>query len=113
MKYLGAYALAWLSGNEQPSVADIEKIFKSVGAEFDRAKASALVEGLAGKKLEEVITKGLGKIGSAGSGYAGAAATTGAAPAQASKPAEEEKKAEEEAADAMEGGISLFGDDEW
>ena len=112
MKYLGAYALAWLSGNEQPSVADIEKIFKSVGAEFDRAKAAALVEGLAGKKLEEVITKGLGKIGSAGAGYAGAAATT-AAPAQASKPAEEDKKAEEEAADAMEGGISLFGDDEW
>ena len=112
MKYLGAYALAWLSGNEQPSVADIEKIFKSVGAEFERAKASALVEGLAGKKLEEVITKGLGKIGSVGSG-AGAAATTGAAHAQASKPAEVEKQAEEEVADAMEGGISLFGDDEW
>ena len=72
----------------------------------------ALVEGLAGKKLEEVITKGLGKIGSVGSGSSSGAATT-AAPAQATKAVEEDKKADEEAADAMEGGISLFGDDEW
>jgi ribosomal protein L12E/L44/L45/RPP1/RPP2 len=38
MRYVAAYALATLSGNMRPTVADLRKILLSVDAPFDEMK---------------------------------------------------------------------------
>lgn len=54
MRYVAAYLLATLGGNEQPSVADIKKILASVGIEADESRAKELVANLTGKSVESV-----------------------------------------------------------
>jgi ribosomal protein L12E/L44/L45/RPP1/RPP2 len=36
MKYLAAYALAWLAGNENPSPKQLQQIIEAGGGEFDQ-----------------------------------------------------------------------------
>lgn len=54
MRYVAAYMLATLGGNEQPSVADLKKILGSAGIEFNEAQAQELTEKLAGKNINSV-----------------------------------------------------------
>lgn len=58
MRYVAAYLLAVLGGNESPSAADIEKILSSVGIDADSERLKKVVEELKGKNVEELITKG-------------------------------------------------------
>ena len=54
MKFLAAYLLANLAGNESPSAADVKKILSSVGAEVETARLDTLLASLNGKNINEV-----------------------------------------------------------
>ncbi|XP_063294064.1 large ribosomal subunit protein P2 [Pelobates fuscus] len=112
MRYISAYLLAVLGGNDKPSIKDLKKILDSVGIETDDERAEKVVGELNGKSIEEVIAQGNTKLAcmpsggavavaaSAGSGSAAAAA----APAEEKK---EEKKEESEESDE-DMGFGLF-----
>lgn len=55
MRYVAAYLLAVLGGNESPTAADIEKILGSVGIDVDEEKLSKVISELKGKNISEVI----------------------------------------------------------
>uniref|UniRef100_A0A336K1U9 Large ribosomal subunit protein P2 n=1 Tax=Culicoides sonorensis TaxID=179676 RepID=A0A336K1U9_CULSO len=111
MRYVAAYLLATLGGNEEPSAADIEKILSSVGVEWDGDRIKKVVGDLKGKNLEELIAQGREKLSSmpVGGGVAVAAAPAagGAAPAAAAAEKKEEKKEESESEDD-DMGFALF-----
>lgn len=54
MKYVAAYLLAQLGGNDAPSANDIKKILASVGIETEAARLDALLAEVSGKSVEEV-----------------------------------------------------------
>ena len=92
MRYVAAYLLANLSGNE-PDLKAIEKILSSVGIETDKDKANKVIAELKGKKIEDLIKEGstkLATVSAAAPAAAPAAAAGKAAPAAAAaaKPAE-------------------------
>merc|ERR1711972_613947 len=96
MKYVAAYCLAVLGGNNSPSAADVEKILKSVDSNVDAEKVKVVIESLKGKNLSEVMTAGLGKLSSMSfGGSGGARAGPAQETAQAGGAKEEEKKEEE------------------
>uniref|UniRef100_A0A0K8U5R7 Large ribosomal subunit protein P2 n=1 Tax=Bactrocera latifrons TaxID=174628 RepID=A0A0K8U5R7_BACLA len=82
MQYLAAYLLASLAGKKEPSEADLTKIIESTGQKVNAAEVQSVIDKLKGKKIEDLIKNGLGKVGSLSVG--------GSAPAAA----KEEKKAE-------------------
>ncbi|ETN62755.1 60S acidic ribosomal protein P2 [Anopheles darlingi] len=112
MRYVAAYLLAVLGGNESPSNADIEKILSSVGIEADSARVTKIVSELKGKSIEELIASGREKLssmpagGGAPSGAPAAAGAGGAAPAAAAEKKEEKKEESESEDDDM--GFGLF-----
>ncbi|XP_058062655.1 large ribosomal subunit protein P2 isoform X2 [Anopheles bellator] len=112
MRYVAAYLLAVLGGNESPSNADIEKILSSVGIEADSARVTKVVSELKGKSVEELIASGREKLSSmpAGGGAAsGAPAAAGGAAAAAAAPAAEKKeKKEESESEDDDMGFGLF-----
>lgn len=109
MKYIAAYLLAQLGGNQAPSADDVSKILSSVGIESESEQLDKLISELGGKDVSELIAEGSAKLASVPSG--GGAVSSGAAPAAAGgaaakveeKPKEEEK---EESDDDM--GFGLF-----
>lgn len=111
MRYVAAYLLAVLGGNESPSNADIEKILSSVGVEFDGDRIKKIVGDLSGKSIEELIAQGREKLSSmpvgGGSAVAPAAAGGAAAPAAAAEK-KEEKKEEPESEEDDDMGFGLF-----
>lgn len=74
MKYVAAYLLAGLGGNEQPSAKDLEKILGAGGLDVDMENANAVVNALKGKNVAEVIAAGQSKLASVPSGAPAAAA---------------------------------------
>lgn len=54
MRYVAAYLLARLGGNDNPDASDIKKILESVGAEVDEGKLQHVVSELRGKDIDEV-----------------------------------------------------------
>lgn len=74
MRYVAAYLLAVLGGNESPSKADLEKILSSVGVEVDAARVTKIIADLKGKSIEELIAQGREKLSSMPVGGAAAAA---------------------------------------
>jgi large subunit ribosomal protein LP2 len=107
MRYIAAYALAVLGGNEAPSAADITKIMSAVGIDCDAAEAKKVIDALKGKKLDDVIAAGSKKLASVPSGGGGGAAGPAAAgPAAAAK---EEKKKPEPVEESEEEGDMGFG----
>ena len=58
MRYVAAYLLAVLGGNEAPSAADIEKILSSVGIDADAERLKLVVGQLKGKNIEDLIKEG-------------------------------------------------------
>ncbi|MEE6498585.1 hypothetical protein FKM82_003166 [Ascaphus truei] len=110
MRYVAAYLLAVLGGNECPSTKDLKKILDSVGIESDNERADKVVGELKGKSIEEVIAQGNTKLASMPSGGAVAAAASAAPAASVAAPAEEkkeEKKDESEESDE-DMGFGLF-----
>ena len=54
MRYVAAYLLAVLGGNESPSERDLKKILESVGVGYDAERASLIVSQLKGKSIDQV-----------------------------------------------------------
>merc|ERR1712131_365598 len=97
MRYVAAYLLSALGGNESPSTGDIKIILESVGVGYDEERAELVVNQCKGKSIDELIAAGSEKMASmpAGGGAAAPAAAGGDAPA-AVEEKKEEKKAESE-----------------
>merc|ERR1712137_1330050 len=95
MRYVAAYMLAALGGNEDISAADIEKILSSVGIEAESDKLEKVISELKGKNLATLIAEGHSKLASMPAGGAAPAAPAAAAP-EAAKEEKEEKKKESE-----------------
>ncbi|CAN9507145.1 unnamed protein product [Ophioblennius macclurei] len=114
MRYVAAYLLAALGGNENPAAKDIKKILESVGIEADDTRLEKVITELQGKNVNDVIASGYGKLASMPAGGAVAVASSAAggaggaaAPAAAAEEKKEEKKEEsEESDDDM--GFGLF-----
>ncbi|XP_078538929.1 large ribosomal subunit protein P2 [Lissotriton helveticus] len=114
MRYVAAYLLAALGGNENPNSKDLSKILESVGIEVDKERANKVITELNGKNLEEVIAQGYGKLASmpvggavAASAGAGSAAPAGGAAAPVEEKKKEEKEESEEGSDD-DMGFGLF-----
>lgn len=58
MRYVAAYLLAALGGNENPTAENIEKILSSVGIEADSEKLNKVISELKGKNLATLIAEG-------------------------------------------------------
>ncbi|KAM3877391.1 large ribosomal subunit protein P2-like [Diretmus argenteus] len=113
MRYVAAYLLAALGGNDSPQTKDIKKILESVGIEADDTRMEKVISELSGKNVNEVITQGYGKLASMPAGGAVAVASSAvassagaAAPAAAEEKKEEKKEESEESDDDM--GFGLF-----
>merc|ERR1711973_463398 len=100
MRYVAAYLLAVLGGNETPSANDLKEILESSGVGYDAERAGTVVSKLAGKSIAELIEEGSKKMASMPAGgaapAAGGAAAGGDAPEAEKK---EEKKEESEESD--------------
>ena len=110
MRYVAAYLLLVLGGNESPDAAAIKKLLGSVEAEIDDASLEAVLKELQGKSVEELIASGSSKLATLSSGAAAAPAAAAAAPAAAGRgeaKKEEAKKEEKEESEDM--GFDLFG----
>ncbi|KAH9983894.1 60S acidic ribosomal protein p2 [Russula compacta] len=110
MRYIAAYLLLKIGGNESPSADDITKVIQSVGIEVDEDRLESLLSELNGKDINALIAEGIGKLASVPSGGAAVAAASGAggaAPAAAAETQEEEKKEEKEESDE-DMGFGLF-----
>merc|ERR1719166_384843 len=116
MKYLAAYALLVLSGNESPSADDVNKVLKDSGVKGDKKAIETMIKLLegSGKSVPEMIADGYGKFAQMSVGGGGGGAASGDAPA-AGGAAKEEKKEEKpkEESEEMDLGGGLFGDDEY
>ena len=54
MKYLAAYLLLQLGGNESPAASDIKTVLESVGIDADSERLDKLISELEGKNIQEV-----------------------------------------------------------
>ncbi|XP_071946270.1 uncharacterized protein [Antedon mediterranea] len=113
MRYVAAYLLATLGGNNNPNAKDIKKILASVGIDAEEDKLDRVIEELQGKDINEVIAEGQSKLasvpsggGAASGGGGGAAAGGGGGEAAAEEKKEEKKEESEESDDDM--GFGLF-----
>ncbi|KAJ5963754.1 uncharacterized protein N7479_003630 [Penicillium vulpinum] len=108
MKYLAAYLLLALAGNEAPSAADIKAVLSSVGIDAEGDRLDKVISELQGKDLQQLIAEGSTKLASVPSGGAGGAAAPAAAGgAAAAAPAEEKEEEKEEESDE-DMGFGLF-----
>merc|ERR1711931_603654 len=113
MRYVAAYLLAALGGNESPTTNDIKTILESVGVGYDEERASLVVNQCQGKSVAELIEAGSAKMASmpAGGGGGGAAAASGggdAAPAAVEDKKEEKKASSDESGSDDDMGFGLF-----
>merc|ERR1712176_1171939 len=103
MRYVAAYLLAALGGNENPSTNDLKTILESVGVGYDEERASLVVDQCKGKSIAELIASGSEKMasmpaggGGGGGGAAAAASGGGDAPAAVEEKKEEKKVSSDE-----------------
>jgi len=111
MRYVAAYLLAVLGGNENPSEADVKKILSSVGIDADADSLKKVVSQLKGKNLEELMAEGHKKLASmptAGPAVAAAPAAAAAAGKPADAPKAKEKEPEPEPEEDEDMGFGLF-----
>merc|ERR1712183_539818 len=115
MRYVAAYLLAALGGNENPTTNDIKTILESVGVGYDEERASLVVNKCQGKSVAELIEAGSAKMasmpaGGGGGGGAAAAASSGgdAAPAAVEEKKEEKKASSDESGSDDDMGFGLF-----
>jgi len=111
MRYVAAYLLAVLGGNENPSEADVKKILSSVGIDVDAESLKKVIGQLKGKNLEELMAEGRKKLASmptAGPAAAAAPAAATAAAKTADAPKAKEKEPEPEPEEDEDMGFGLF-----
>eukprot|EP00931_Biecheleriopsis_adriatica_P075423 TRINITY_DN4928_c0_g1_i1.p2 TRINITY_DN4928_c0_g1~~TRINITY_DN4928_c0_g1_i1.p2 ORF type:complete len:118 (+),score=51.87 TRINITY_DN4928_c0_g1_i1:72-425(+) len=115
MKYLGAYLMSVIGGNENPTPEDIKSILEAGGISFEDELINKLCERMDGKQAHELISAGYGKFaacgggGGGGGGGSGGGGGGGAADAAGGDAAakEEKKVVEEEEEEEMD--FDLFG----
>merc|ERR1711974_427914 len=107
MRYVAAYMLAALGGNENPSKEDLEKILGSVAIKADSARLDLILKQLKGKSLETLIAEGVTQLASVGGGGGAAAAAAAAADAPAEEKKEEKKPEPESESDESDGGMGF------
>merc|ERR1712080_509526 len=116
MRYIAAYLLSALGGNESPTAGDIKTILESVGVCYDSERAEIVVNQCKGKSVADLIAAGSEKMasmpvggggGSAGSGGA-AASGGGDAPAAVEEKKEEKKESSDESGSDDDMGFGLF-----
>merc|ERR1712096_294878 len=116
MRYVAAYLLAALGGNENPTTSDIKTILESVGVGYDEERASLVVNQCQGKSVAELIEAGSAKMasipaGGGGGGGGGAAAASGggdSAPTAVEEKKEEKKASSDESGSDDDMGFGLF-----
>nr|XP_057933041.1 ribosomal protein, large P2, like [Doryrhamphus excisus] len=115
MRYVAAYLLAALAGNESPDAKHIKKILDSVGIESDDTRLEKVLSELKGKKVNDVIAAGFSKLASMPAGgavavasSAGASSGGAAAPAAAAAEVKKEEKKEESEESDDDMGFGLF-----
>merc|ERR1712235_55646 len=112
MRYVAAYLLAALGGNESPSTGDLKTILESVGVGYDDERAEIVVNQCKGKSIPELIAAGSKKMASmpagGGGGAAAPAAAGGDAPAAAVEEKKEEKKESSDEGSDDDMGFGLF-----
>ncbi|XP_062935317.1 large ribosomal subunit protein P2-like [Cynocephalus volans] len=93
-----------LGGNSSPSIKDIKKILDSMGIEANNDKFNKVISELNGKKIEDLIAQGIGKLASVPAGGAVAFSTVlgCAAPAADSTSTAAEKKKDEKKEESNE-----------
>merc|ERR1712212_240917 len=101
MRYVAAYLLSALGGNDSPTTDDIKTILESVGVGYDDERAEIVVNQCKGKSINELIAAGSEKMASmpAGGGGGGAAAPASAAGGDAPAAVEEKKEEKKESSD--------------
>merc|ERR1712180_500526 len=114
MRYVAAYLLAALGGNNNITTDDLKTILESVGVGCDEERAAIVVNQCQGKSIAELIEAGSAKMasmpaGGGGGGGAPAAAASGdAAAPDAVEEKKEEKKEESESGSDDDMGFGLF-----
>ena len=106
MRHLAAFLLCVMGGNATPSASDITKVIESAGGTVDEETLTAMMGELEGKSSAEVLAAGMAKLDTCivvGSAAPAAGDKDAAAAPTATLPKEEE-------VDALEGGMSMFGD---
>ncbi|XP_067648985.1 large ribosomal subunit protein P2-like [Haliotis asinina] len=111
MRYVAAYLLAVLGGNENPSAKDIKQILNSVGVDAEEDRLALVISQLKGKDVEEVIAQGNERLATvafgAGAGVAVAVDNVGVTEEKEEK--KEDKPADDDSDSDSDGGlISLF-----
>eukprot|EP00754_Rhynchopus_humris_P042557 Rhum_TRINITY_DN26482_c0_g1::Rhum_TRINITY_DN26482_c0_g1_i1::g.183808::m.183808/K02943/RP-LP2, RPLP2; large subunit ribosomal protein LP2 len=101
MKYVAAFLLAKLSG-EEVTKQSIKDILSSVECEIDEARLDDFMSQLEGKNVEELMAEGSKKMATVGGGGAAAAPSGAAAPAAGKAAAGGKAEAKKEAAPAEE-----------
>lgn len=98
MKYVAAYCLLALGGKTDISENDLKTYLKSLDCEVNEAEVKVTCDALKGKKLHELCSLGMGKLGSLSSGGNTVAPTQGSktapGPVKAEPAKKEEKKKE-------------------
>merc|ERR1712039_910858 len=100
MRYVAAYLLSALGGNESPSTGDIKTILESVGVGYDEERAELVAAG--SEKMASM------PAGGGGGGAAAPAAAGGDAPAAVEEKKEEKKAESEESGSDDDMGFGLF-----
>merc|ERR1739848_873982 len=115
MRYVSAYLLCSLGGNESPTTSDIKSVLESVGVGYDEERAEIVVNHCKGKSIAELIAAGSEKMasmpagGGGGSGSAGGASGGGGEDtAAAVEEKKEEKKEDSESGSDDDMGFGLF-----
>ncbi|XP_022096248.1 LOW QUALITY PROTEIN: 60S acidic ribosomal protein P2-like [Acanthaster planci] len=112
MRYVAAYLLAVLGGNESPSANDIKKILETVAVGVEDEPLNRVIEQLSGKNIDDVIAQGQTMLASVPTGGVAAAAGAGGggegAGAASEQKEEEAKKEEEEEESDDDMGFGLF-----
>merc|ERR1739847_39255 len=103
MRYVSAYLLCALGGNESPTTSDIKSVLESVGVGYDEERAEIVVNQCKGKSIAELIAAGSEKMASmpagGGGGSGGGGATSEAAGGDAAAAVEEKKEEKKESSD--------------
>merc|ERR1712203_396055 len=108
MRYVAAYLLAQLGGNDAPDAAAIKAILGSVGVDADEEKMNKVISELSGKAIADVLAEGKEKLASVPAGGAAPAAGAAAAGGAEEAPAAEAKKESSSEDEDEDMGFGLF-----
>merc|ERR1719231_793627 len=104
MRYIAAYLLAVLGGNESPSEKDVTAILEAVGVSVDEERLKLLFAELDGKDINQLLADGAEKLATVG----GVGGGGGGDEEEDEEEEEEEEEESEEESEGEEGGMGLF-----